>query len=595
MPKLRRLLWAGRRSWRCGVGIAVVALLATTPATAHATAGHTIVSLEFDDGWADATIAQSLLSANGIHATFFVNSGFLGRTNRLTLAQVQSIAADGNEIGGHTIDHPHLLTLSADDQKREICDDRSALLADGFAVSDFAYPYGEFDATTEQIVAQCGYDSAREVAGLGCNGCPFGESIPPVDPYRTRTAAGVTSTTTLATLESFVTNAEQSNGGWVQIVFHQVCDGCGQYGVEPDELSQFLAWLGPRAATDGTTTQTVNQVIGGSVNPPVAGPPLPMADANLIPNPGFETDSDNNGVPDCWSLTGYGTNTPTWTRTSDAHSGAAAEHLVISSWTSGDRKALTSFDQGTCAPAVMPGHSYQASEWFTSTAPVRFVAYLRNATGSWSFWAQSPYSPAAGTWTRAVWTPPPIPAGSTAISIGLALSAAGSASFDDADLRLNLIPNPGFETDADANGVPDCWSLAGFGTNTSAWARTTAAHSGGFAERLTISAWTSGDRKALTTFDQGACAPTATPGHAYTASEWFTSSAPVRFVAYTRDSSGQWTFWAKSGFSAASNGWVQASWTTPPIPVGATAISVGLALSTTGTASFDDAQLIGTG
>ena len=338
----------------------------------------------------------------------------------------------------------------------------------------------------------------------------------------------------------------------------------------------------------------MSQVVGGTVNPPVAGPPVSTADANLIPNPGFETDSDANGVPDCWTLTGYGANTPTWAHTADAHSGSFAEHLVIGSWTSGDRKAVTAFDQGTCAPTVVPGRSYHASEWFTSTAPVRFVAYLRNAAGNWAFWAQSPYTPAASAWTHAEWTPPPVPAGATAISLGLALSTNGSASFDDLDLRLNLIPNPGFETDADANGVPDCWSLTGYGANTSAWARTADAHSGAFAERLTISAWTSGDRKALTNFDQGACAPAVTPGHAYAAGEWFTSTAPVRFVAYTRDGSGQWTFWAKSGFTAASTGWSQAAWTTSPLPAGATAISIGLALSSTGTASFDDAQLLGT-
>ena len=590
MISWRPLLRAIRRG-TIGVAITVALLLAPGPSPAQADT-HTVVSLEFDDGWQDATVAAALLSAHGMHGTFFVISGLLGNPNRLTLADLHQLAADGNEIGGHTVDHPHLTTLSADDQQREICNDRLALLGDGFAVTDLAYPYGQFDATTEQVAAMCGYNSAREVGGAGCAGCPAGEAIPPPDPYRTRTEPGATSTTPVETLEGYVTQAEQNGGGWVQIVFHQICDGCGIYGVTADELSQFLDWLAPRAA-DGTTTATVSQVIGGGVKPAVAGPPITSPGAGIVPNPGFEADSDQNGVPDCWYLAGFGTNTYTWTRTTNAHTGGYAERLDITSWTSGDRKAITTFDHGTCAPTVTPGTTYHADEWFTSTAPVRFVAYTRDTNGTWTFWAKSPFTPAAATWTQAHWTPPPIPTGTTALSIGLSLAGTGTATFDDLDVAppQNLLPNPGFEADSDQNGVPDCWYLAGFGTNTYTWTRTTNAHTGGYAERLDITSWTSGDRKAITTFDHGTCAPTVTPGTTYHADEWFTSTAPVRFVAYTRDTNGTWTFWAKSPFTPAAATWTQAHWTPPPIPTGTTALSIGLSLAGTGTATFDDAQL----
>src|SRR5436309_14532905 len=97
-----------------------------------AASGRTVVSLEFDDGWADAYAARGLLSGLNLHATFFVMSGYLGAPRRLSASQVQALAADGNEIGGHTIDHPHLLSLTPDEQAREICNDRAALLGDGF-------------------------------------------------------------------------------------------------------------------------------------------------------------------------------------------------------------------------------------------------------------------------------------------------------------------------------------------------------------------------------------------------------------------------------------------------------------------------------
>jgi hypothetical protein len=309
----------------------------------------------------------------------------------------------------------------------------------------------------------------------------------------------------------------------------------------------------------------------------------------------MEADVDANGVPDCWYLAGFGANTPTWSRTGDAHAGSFAEQVTVANWTSGDRKAIQPFDQGTCAPAVTPGRSYRAGEWFRSSAPVRFVAYTRSASGAWAFWRQSGFTPAAAGWTYATWSPPAIPAGATAISIGLSIASNGTASFDDLDLRENLTPDPGFEVDADANGVPDCWYLAGYGANTPTWSRTGDAHTGSFAEQVTIASWTSGDRKAIQPFDQGTCAPAVTPGHSYQTGEWFRSSAPVRFVAYTRGSSGGWAFWRQSAFTPAAAGWTYATWSPPAIPAGATAISIGLSIASNGSASFDDLQLVGTG
>ena len=294
MISWRPLLRASRRG-SIGVAIAAAVLLAPAPSPAQADT-HTIVSLEFDDGWQDATVAGALLSAHGMHGTFFVISGLLGNPNRLTLADVHQLAADGNEIGGHTVDHPHLTTLSADDQQREICNDRLALVGDGFTVTDLAYPYGQFDSTTEQVAAMCGYNSAREVGGVGCTTCPAGEAIPPPDPYRTRTEPGATSTTPVETLEGYVTQAEQTGGGWVQIVFHQICDGCGIYGVTADELSQFLDWLEPRSA-DGTTTATVSQVIGGGVKPAVAGPPITPPSAGIVPIRGLRPTATKTACP----------------------------------------------------------------------------------------------------------------------------------------------------------------------------------------------------------------------------------------------------------------------------------------------------------
>jgi peptidoglycan/xylan/chitin deacetylase (PgdA/CDA1 family) len=396
---------------------------------------RTVVTISFDDGWASQRQAGDILGARGMRGTFYVNARFTGRAGRMTMPQLRRLAAEGHEIGGHTLTHPHLPAQSVDEQRRQVCDDRAALLGQGFAVRSFAYPYGENEATTRAVVASCGYRSARTVQGIGsvaCRStCLAAETVPPLEPMATRTPPGVRDTTTLADLRTLVTRAESRGGGWVQIVFHQLCDGCGPYGAKPSLLAGLTDWLAPRAAT-GTVVRTAREVVGGTVAPAVLGPPRT---GNLLPNPSMETDADGNGVPDCWARTGFGLNTFTWTRAGGARSGVFAEQVTVTSLTSGDRKLVTALDApGGCAPWATPGRGYTIAEWYRASAPVRFVLHARSGAGTWAFWAKSPYLPAAPDWTPASWTTPPLPADATAVSGGLALDRPGMLTVDDAVL-----------------------------------------------------------------------------------------------------------------------------------------------------------------
>src|SRR5262249_29617367 len=97
------------------------------------------------------------------------------------------------------------------------------------------------------------------------------EGIPPADLWATRTPDSITANMSLSDIESLVTQAEQSGGGWVQLVMHHICDGCDPtYAVSPSTLSAFLDWLQMRP--QGTVVKTVNDMIGGAVQPPEAGP-----------------------------------------------------------------------------------------------------------------------------------------------------------------------------------------------------------------------------------------------------------------------------------------------------------------------------------
>src|SRR5215204_6254704 len=81
----------------------------------------TIVSLTFDDGTADQYVVRAMLAHNSIKATFYVNSNKIGRTSPfLTWDELSDLAADGNEVGGHTPDHVDLTKLRTTEATRQV-------------------------------------------------------------------------------------------------------------------------------------------------------------------------------------------------------------------------------------------------------------------------------------------------------------------------------------------------------------------------------------------------------------------------------------------------------------------------------------------
>jgi peptidoglycan/xylan/chitin deacetylase (PgdA/CDA1 family) len=196
-----------------------------------------------------------------MHATYFVNTAVVGDSAHMTWEQLRQLASRGNEIAGHTLHHVNLKPMKTAEARLEVCQDRNNLIDHGFQPTSFAYPFGGFDAGTKQVVSDCGYNSGRGVAGGT-------ETIPPLDAYATRTPPNPKQGTTVETIESYVTAAEQSGGGWVQLVFHHLCDQCDAYSITPADFTALLDWLQLRAAS-GTVVKTTAEVIGGPVRPPV--------------------------------------------------------------------------------------------------------------------------------------------------------------------------------------------------------------------------------------------------------------------------------------------------------------------------------------
>src|SRR5205823_10340110 len=159
---------------------------ATAPPPAAATV-QTFVTIEWHDGNADQTGVLRPLARHNMHATFLVNTGpiLAGDTSKLTPQDLQDLAAAGNEIAGHTLDHVNVQPLSVADARQQACTDRNNLLAINLQPTSFAYPFAPFDAGSEDVAHYCGYNGASATAGLSLKG-PVANSIPPADPYAVR-------------------------------------------------------------------------------------------------------------------------------------------------------------------------------------------------------------------------------------------------------------------------------------------------------------------------------------------------------------------------------------------------------------------------
>jgi hypothetical protein len=346
-------------------------------------------------------------------------------------------------------------------------------------------------------------------------------------------------------------------------------------------------------------------VLGGAVKPAVAPTPPPAPGApgvNTVRNASLETVSSTAAnVPDCFQSAGYGTNTATVSRVTDAHTGSWASRIVMSSRTDGDAKLIPTFDLGQCSSQVAQGRTYQVSAWYKSDVPVFFTLYKRNSIGQWSYWTQSPRIAAATTWTRATWLSPTPPTDALAASFGLTIDSVGTLTTDDygfadttaapAPAGVNALVNPSLETPG-ADGFPQCWTGAGFGTNTPVWTRVTDAADGSYAERLDLTSRTDGDAKLVASWDAGNCAPLVAVDATYTLRVAYKATAPTFLTLYRQDSTGTWAYWTQSPPFPAATTYTTATWTTPAVPAGTTAVTFGLTLDSVGTLTTDNYSMI---
>jgi peptidoglycan/xylan/chitin deacetylase (PgdA/CDA1 family) len=156
----------------------------------------------FDDAYRTILDAAPTLRALRLRATVFVSTGFAdgGRPldvpelaaeaaahphhlATMTWDELRGIAADGFEIGSHTVSHAHLTQLSDAELDRELRDSRTRVEDQlGRPCRLFAYPYGDHDERVQAGVRRAGYEAAFALAAGADRTNPY--ALPRIDLYR---------------------------------------------------------------------------------------------------------------------------------------------------------------------------------------------------------------------------------------------------------------------------------------------------------------------------------------------------------------------------------------------------------------------------
>jgi peptidoglycan/xylan/chitin deacetylase (PgdA/CDA1 family) len=119
------------------------------------------VAITFDDGSeTDLISAAPILKENGLNATFYVTTGFVGNSGYMSSAQLRELHAHGFEIGCHSMTHAYLDDLDEPVLHREIFD-AGKKLEDiiGRKIEHFSCPGGRYDDRTRDLAREAGYRS----------------------------------------------------------------------------------------------------------------------------------------------------------------------------------------------------------------------------------------------------------------------------------------------------------------------------------------------------------------------------------------------------------------------------------------------------
>lgn len=249
------------------------------------------VSFTFDDGLTSSlTNAAPVLAAHGLTGTNYVITDCVGMTTTpnacaadgdasyMSWEQIAQLNSMGWEIASHTANHPQLSTdgLTNTQLTAQLVNSQNALKAHGYAGTNLAFPYGDYD---NNVLAQTAkyYESARGFADLGYNTWPYNNSLI----VNQQVQAGVS----VATVKGYIDQAI-ANNQWLVLTFHEIRPTASN---DPQDYQYSNADLDAIAAYV-QAKQAANQIKSVNITDGL------VRGTNMLPNGTF-----NNGIADGWT------------------------------------------------------------------------------------------------------------------------------------------------------------------------------------------------------------------------------------------------------------------------------------------------------
>lgn len=244
-------------NWIVRLGLVLISCFITPisaegPNPSYGSLKRPIVSLTFDDGW--LSVYQNcfpVMKKYQYPATFFINTGSIGDSDRFTVAQIQELHAAGYEIGSHSVHHPDLNTIPAETVDKELTESKKVLETITKApVKDFAAPFGEANAAVIRQIKK--YFSSNRTVETGYNSTLL------FNPYHIRTQ-NIKVSTTPEQVESWLDTAQKENL-WLVLTYHQVDEKRAAWSTTPADFEKHLAAINKRNLTVLTMEKALEEV-----------------------------------------------------------------------------------------------------------------------------------------------------------------------------------------------------------------------------------------------------------------------------------------------------------------------------------------------
>ncbi|MEI6040038.1 MAG: polysaccharide deacetylase family protein [Candidatus Berkelbacteria bacterium] len=216
-----------------------------------------IVTITFDDG--SKTVYNSaypIMKKYNIPATFYLTAGSIGKNEFVTWDDVNDLNKNGWEIASHTVNHPHLNTLTRNQAIAELVGAKDIFAQHGYNVTSFAAPYGQYTSNILALIEEY-YQSNRKNQ---IRGNPGINHLDKLNNYGL-SSYEVGQSSTISVVKERINQAINQKG-WLIIYFHSVNeDPTTRFEIKEKNMQEIMSYIAQKRDQGQIQVKTVDQVV----------------------------------------------------------------------------------------------------------------------------------------------------------------------------------------------------------------------------------------------------------------------------------------------------------------------------------------------